>query len=144
MTMGDKANTKHGNMVALPYFSAQVTTANLTNSPYQLHVVPSEVTSGDFTPIALPFAGSVVALTHGGDYAGAGTWTMALKLNGTVYESTRTAITADGVSWTANSPHGITFAAGDTLGIVFSTSSDYSSNDSGVAYVVPYVIFANV
>ena len=142
--MGDRANTKHGNMVALPYFTSVVTTANQTNQPYQLHIVPNDLYSGDFTPISLPFAGAVVAFTHGGDFAGAGTWTAALKLNGTVRESTRTAITADGVSWVADSPHGITFAAGDTLAFAWSTSSDYSSNDSGVCYIVPFVIFSNV
>ena len=43
----------------------------------------------------------------------------------------------------ANTKHGNMVTLPYFSAIVYSTSSDYSSNDSGVAYVVPYVIFAN-
>lgn len=139
--MGDKANTKHGNMVALPNSGNAVTTANLTVKPYEIFALPTTLNAK--ADLTMPFAGSVSAFVHSGDYAGAGTWTCKLRINGTIKTSATLTISQAVNTWEAPSPNAITFEAGDTIGFVAATSSDFVQNDDGEAFVTPYVIFRN-
>lgn len=142
--MSDKANTKHGNMVALGPFTAAITAANLAD-PLDQYGIRWYVggSNSAWYSVTVPMAGHIIGLSHAGDYPAAGVWSIAVVKNSSVLNATRMSVTSGASYATANSANAIAFAAGDSLGVSVTTDGSFAATENGDSAVFMFVIFDN-
>ncbi len=143
--MGDKANTKHGNIVAIGPFVGSNPGSEMTDSVdvYKFYWTNG---GGDYAADepSMPFNGHISAITFDGDYPSAGTESVVVRINGTVCEPTRLAITQAHNSKILPSAQSVSFSAGDYLNIATTASANFAPSDTGNAFLFIYVMFSNV
>ena len=127
--MADTFNPKFGNIVAIPFNIANPdTTASGTNTfcSWGANAV---------TGVAMPLAGSVVALTvRGNANVTAGTIAFNPHKAGTVYAQSSSLLTtlttasgASNVGYASVRPGVLTFAAGDLIGVGYLSATNYAA-----------------
>ena len=137
--MVDEFDPKHGQLVGIPFFKADlVTAASNTDMAFQ---------STDHTLVTMPKAGSVVGISVRADAAiTAGTITFRAHKAGTEfaqngYPAPVLSTAATPGSQAVCTPRNLTFAAGDGIGVSYSTSTDMAPSSTNDVTAMLWVIF---